>query len=62
MYLSNKNTKINLNLYIQSYIYMYNLLSANEHISICINVSGINIDQRERIESNIKWKISKYDT
>lgn len=56
MYLSNKNTKINLNLYIQSYIYiyMYNLLSANEHISICINVSGINIDQRERIESNIK--------
>lgn len=49
MYLSNKNIKNKFKL-IHPIIYnMYNLLSANEHISICINVSRINtdIDQRE---------------
>lgn len=63
MYLSNKNIEINLNLYLSNHInkYIYNLLSSNEKkISICNKWINIDIDERERIESNVKWKISTW--
>lgn len=63
MYLSNKNIEINLNLYLSNHInkYIYNLLSSNEKkISICNKWINIDIDQRERVELNVKWKISTW--